>query len=397
MDNPLVSIIVPIYNAAQYLDQCITSIIEQTYRHLEIILVDDGSTDESAEICKKYVTKDLRVKYLFQPNKGVALARKNGTKLAAGEYVGFVDADDYIEPDMYKQLVDCCEDFDLVISQWYREDLAGTRCAFDKIAQGAYTTQEDMRFVLEHLVNVSSAGGKVSLQSGFAGYMWGKLFRKGLSQLVFENINENLSIGEDCDFTYRYFLKCQSVLVTDICGYHYRIHQSSAVHGPDIDCKYLKNTCELYLSLSSAFRAHPDCQVLLPQLQYKISMMLAKAPTKMGFCLESQNRTMVFPFINMLQGKRIALYGAGILGVTYMRQIKKWDVCQVSMWVDNNWEYYRREGRDVCSDNDLLDREYDYVVLAVPEKAEAEEIIQILKGRGIDKEKILWKEPLVIE
>ena len=397
MDCPLVSIIVPIYNAAQYLDQCITSIIEQTYKNLEIILVDDGSIDKSAEICQKFVTKDLRVKYLFQPNKGVARARKNGTKHAAGEYVGFVDADDYIEPDMYKQLVDCCQNYDLVISQWYREDLEGTRCAFDKIAQGAYTTQEDMKFVLEHLVNVSSAGGKVSLQSGFTGYMWGKLFRKELAQLVFENINENLSIGEDCDFTYRYFLKCQSVLVTDICGYHYRIHQSSAVHGLDSDCKYLKNTCELYLSLASAFTTHPDSQILLPQLQYKISMMLAKAPTKMGFCLESQNRTMVFPFINMLQGKRIALYGAGILGVTYMRQIEKWNICEVSMWVDKNWEYYRREGRDVFSDNDLLDREYDYVVLAVLENAEAKTISQILVDKGIDKKKILWKKPLIMD
>ena len=397
MENPLISIVIPIYNAAQYLDRCITSVLDQTYKNIEIILVNDGSSDGSAEICKEFAIKDVRIKSIDQHNQGVALARKNGAKHATGQYISFVDADDYIDRDMYKQLVDCCQDYDLVISQWYREKSAGSRRASDKIAPGAYTTQADMRFILEHLINVSTAGGKISLQSGFTGYMWGKLFKKELAQSVFENINEDLSIGEDCDFTYRYFLGCRSVLVTDICGYHYRIHQNSAVHGPDVDCKYLKNAYELYMSLASAFKTHSDYELLLPQLQYKISMMLAKAPAKMGFCSESQNRTIVFPFINMLQGKRIALYGAGILGVTYMHQIKKWDICQVRMWVDKNWEYYRREGRDVSSDNDLLDREYDYVVLAVLEKVEAERISQILVDKGMDKRKILWKEPFVIE
>lgn len=396
MKSPLISIVIPIYNAAQYLDCCITSVLEQTYKNIEIILVNDGSSDRSAEICKEFAMRDVRIKSISQCNQGVALARKNGAKHATGQYISFVDADDYIDLDMYKQLVDCCQDYDLVISQWYREESAGSRRASDKIVPGAYTTQADMRFILEHLINVSTAGGKISLQSGFTGYMWGKLFKKEMAQFVFENINENLSIGEDCDFTYRYFLGCRSILVTEICGYHYRIHQNSAVHSPDIDCKYLKNAYELYMSLASAFKTHPAYELLLPQLQYKISMMLVKAPAKMGFCLETQNRTIVFPFINMLQGKRVVLYGADKLGVTYMRQIREWNICEVRMWVDENWEYYRREGKDVYSDKKLLSEEYDYILLAVSGKQEAEKIIQALVSNGIESEKILWKNPFVI-
>ena len=102
--KPRISIIVPVYNAAPYLSVCIESILNQTYKDLELILINDGSKDNSGEICDDYALRDNRIKVVHKKNGGVSSARNAGLELATGEYVGWVDADDYIEPDMFEYL-----------------------------------------------------------------------------------------------------------------------------------------------------------------------------------------------------------------------------------------------------------------------------------------------------
>ena len=101
MEKHKISVIVPIYNVEDYLEHCIDSICAQTYRNLEIILVDDGSMDHSGQICDRYAALDTRITVIHQENKGVVAARKAGLQHAQGEYTGFVDGDDYLDPDMY--------------------------------------------------------------------------------------------------------------------------------------------------------------------------------------------------------------------------------------------------------------------------------------------------------
>ena len=101
----LISVIVPIYNVALYLEKCINSIIHQTYKNIEIILVDDGATDGSGAICDEYKNKDNRIKVIHKNNGGPASARKAGARIASGKYIGFVDGDDWIESEMYEKLL----------------------------------------------------------------------------------------------------------------------------------------------------------------------------------------------------------------------------------------------------------------------------------------------------
>ena len=110
--TPLVSVIVPIYNTEKYLDRCIKSIVNQTYKNLEIILVDDGSTDNCPSICDNWAKIDSRINVIHQKNSGVSAARNAALDLASGEYIGFVDSDDFIEPDMYSLLVQKSVDTD---------------------------------------------------------------------------------------------------------------------------------------------------------------------------------------------------------------------------------------------------------------------------------------------
>ena len=105
-----VSIIVPVYNAEKYLCECVDSILSQTLTDLEVILVDDGSADSSPVICDGYAERDKRVKAIHQKNSGAAAARNHGMNIAQGEYIAFVDSDDWIDADMYKRMVDTAEE-----------------------------------------------------------------------------------------------------------------------------------------------------------------------------------------------------------------------------------------------------------------------------------------------
>ena len=105
MEQPLISIIVPVYNAEQYLDKCVDSIVNQTYTNLEIILVDDGSPDNCGAICDEYAKKDSRIKVIHKSNGGLSSARNAGLDNSTGEYIGFIDSDDVIEPEMYEKML----------------------------------------------------------------------------------------------------------------------------------------------------------------------------------------------------------------------------------------------------------------------------------------------------
>ncbi|HEY8803664.1 MAG TPA: glycosyltransferase, partial [Clostridium sp.] len=104
MQNPLISIIVPIYKVEVYIRNCVDSILNQTYKNLEIILVDDGSPDNCGNICEEYSSKDKRIKVIHKKNGGLSSARNAGLDIASGEYIGFIDSDDWIEGDMYESL-----------------------------------------------------------------------------------------------------------------------------------------------------------------------------------------------------------------------------------------------------------------------------------------------------
>ena len=114
--TPLISIIVPVYKVEQYLHRCINSILAQTFENFELILVDDGSPDNCGKICDEYAQKDNRIKVIHQKNSGTIIARNAGIKIATGKYLGFVDSDDYIKPQMYEKLYNCIssDNYDIV-------------------------------------------------------------------------------------------------------------------------------------------------------------------------------------------------------------------------------------------------------------------------------------------
>lgn len=152
MKNPLISIIVAIYKVEEYLPKCIESILNQTYKNIELILVDDGSPDNSLMICNEYVAKDDRIKVISKENGGQATARNVGLDVAKGEYIGFIDSDDWGELEMYQMLYDTivAENADIVQCGWYKVEPIGQKvCPHKKYFKEVYTSDEGLEELIE--------------------------------------------------------------------------------------------------------------------------------------------------------------------------------------------------------------------------------------------------------
>ena len=191
-----VSIIVPIYKVEKYLNKCIDSILAQTFTDFELILVDDGSPDNCGKICDEYAEKDSRIKVIHQVNSGVSSARNTGLKTAKGKYVGFVDPDDYLEPEFYEKMTNLItrDDTDLVICG-VRKVFEDGKCAVEKLTNNKVSAQN----AINELFDVNGLNLRPSV--------WNKLFKTEMIGCF----DEKISVSEDLKFCVEYLLKCKNV------------------------------------------------------------------------------------------------------------------------------------------------------------------------------------------
>lgn len=217
--NPLISIIVPVYNTAAYLRRCLDSILSQTYGHWEAILVDDGSTDGSGAICEEYASRDSRFQVTHRPNSGVAATRNAGLDAATGEYIGFVDSDDWIEPDMFRSMVMA------ILSR--RADIAtcNVRIVYPNKTAIKKSTEEF------RVVDRDEAIGMIYEDKQLRSFLWDKLFRRSLFTVRFPEGR----IYEDIIVMLKLFAGAKRIVMLPEVFYNYRMRTSSIVHAMDLD------------------------------------------------------------------------------------------------------------------------------------------------------------------
>ncbi|MED5076040.1 glycosyltransferase [Geobacillus stearothermophilus] len=211
----VVSIIVPVYNAEAYLRDCVDSILSQTYKNIEVILVNDGSTDKSGMICDEYKGIDYRVKVIHQENSGPSVARNTGIDAATGTYIQFVDADDKVDPDMTRKLVEAMEQ---------RENIQLVVCGFNEtdgfmvsrnvpFIEGVYSKKEFLSFF-----------GRLY---SFIGYLWNKLYDTEFIRKFRIYFRENIDLGEDLLFNLEYLEVCNQIAIIKDQLYGYLVQQNS--------------------------------------------------------------------------------------------------------------------------------------------------------------------------
>lgn len=226
-DTCNVSVIIPVYNVELYLDKCVRSVLAQTLEGLEIILVDDGSTDQSGSMCDAYAAQDGRVRVLHLENGGPARARNRGIALAQGTYIGFVDSDDYVEPSMFEQLYETAERTGSDICMCgYAVDASGTIRPSVMDYKPLYTGSE----VKNGLLRRYYTGGHNGLYS-----MWNKLFRR---TMIVENsltVDESLRRGEDAWFVFDCLKVANVVSFFPETLYYYYQNPASIMHSLRVD------------------------------------------------------------------------------------------------------------------------------------------------------------------
>lgn len=220
----IISIIIPVYNAEKYIGRCLDSILKQTYTKLEIILVNDGSTDKSGEICDEYAEIDNRIHVIHKKNGGVSAARNDGICISTGEFIGFVDADDWCEPTMYEELMGA------VLSE--NADVA--RCNFYvnyNRTQKIFVSKGSDKQVVSGKQAISNAIDRDS-GVGFGEVIWNSIFNKNLvKQPDVIKFDTNMIMGEDTDWLFRVLMRSKSVvLVANPCYNYNKANEKSATH-----------------------------------------------------------------------------------------------------------------------------------------------------------------------
>lgn len=391
-EEDLISIIIPVYNVEKYLKKCLDSVLMQTYKNTQIILVDDGSTDCSGKICDEYAAENKNIICIHKKNGGLVSARKAGIASAVGKYTICIDSDDFIEKDMlsflHKKAIE--NDADVVFSNMIIEnEIYGTTSLMkSSIPIGVY----DMRIYDNPVYKqffVDDAG--LGIMNGICS----KLIRTDLYKKYQQMVPENIHCGEDAACIYPLLTAASVVSVTGGTFYHYIKRKDSILNKLHID--YMENWEKLFYFLKNNVHIKDDsinhlinqnlCVFINNRFIYGINRMLQ---TNNAMIVTSEKKIWSFPFDLVEKNSRVLIWGAGKVGKSFYKQLENSNYCICTAWCDTK----KTDNPCVKTINEINENQFDCVVIAVASEYTATEITNILieKFGSNIKKKIVWKK-----
>lgn len=382
----VVSVIVPVFNTAQYLRQCLDSLVNQTLRQIEIICIDDGSTDGSDEILDEYAAKYSSVKVIHKENGGVVSARRCGEAASNGEYIGYVDGDDWTDPEMFWQLYHCAikNRAEMVASGYYLEGNY-TSELYDGV-EGGFYGEEKIRNLRENAIYCMP-----KKEAGLRGSLCCKLFLKKLLERIRFQVPADMQMSEDKMQMLACILECRSAYVLKKAYYHYRINPASSTHSENPS--YLLCMDKVYQYIRKLY-SHPNFTAVMRRQAelYMIEILLAGINTRLGFGIRNLLWFDPYWLESIPAGSRIVLYGSGEAGRKCRTQLLE-KGCHVYVGcIDFGYAGLRDDILQIRSPEILSYTEYDYIVITVKNPAKAEQIRKGLEELGVEPERILWFE-----
>lgn len=444
--NDLVSVIVAIYKVERFIRKAINSILGQTYKNIEIILVDDGSPDDCPAICDEYKTMDKRIKVIHKENGGLSDARNAGIDIATGKYIAFLDADDILNENYIKVLHDLCETYDCDIAQ----------CDFLMINEESTLLKPQQNMMVD-VFDAKETMKNFCKEANIIKYWvaWNKLYRKEL----FDNIRYPLGrFHEDMFTSHKLLWKSRKTAVTNLYLYYYLQRNDSITGGKTniqgyidkieaikeemeffkdkgLHNEYLFMTQKYHFTISkeheklmqdlSYHKTHDTYREILNNLKTEAILtreaILKLSPEGMltkirsiypslsveekkyyekiyGLRIEKTFvSTFGFPIEKVGQNSKIALYGAGKVGQSFYDQINENNYGEVTVWVDNGWKNHVRLGLPVLPIDALFKYDFDKLIIAIQDEKVVEEVKDNLVDWGVDKDKIIAELPVPID
>lgn len=354
-----ISIIVPVYNKAAYLPKCLESLQVQTYQNIEVVLVDDGSMDSSAEVCQSFCARDARFHYLHQENGGQTAARKSGVEAASGAWVKFVDADDFVVPEMCEWLMkrQCETNADLVIStlQMWTEGKLGTA---KPIPTGTCSGVDAVRHLIEpRFFRFRVPNSVVSL-----------FCRKQSAQKALDSIDPRITFNEDFGCGIAMMIDATTIAFLPKVVYYYRQVPESYTHTHD------KSNVLMHKWLLEFLQPLLKKHGIGCEDAWVLDWTILRAFLLGGYEYFNDFDG-CYPFFSGKRGGRIAVYGAGVIGEEIVTKLTGFDIVG---WYDRNWKHYRAFGRSVDAPEKLSNRDCEDIIIAIQDPDVSEAVRQEL-------------------
>lgn len=370
MNDIKISVIIPVYNVEKYIRKAIKSVIEQTYRNLEIILVDDGSTDNSGLVCDEYTDIDKRIHVIHKVNGGIVSARKAGIEIATGDYAINLDPDDWIERDAYENVVKIIEDC--------RPDIVafGMKKEFDGfvenqpilLREGYYTKKEFWRSFCNK-VSVLPFFTQPILMSQCDKAVKTELFRKHEF-----NCSEKLKKNVDDATVFPILLDMKSIYIDSKCWYHYCVRKNSILWQTKKNDDDRYKILALHLINSYAeYGINSGCS--LDFLLYKLVHHLMLDTPELLF---ENEQFKIYP--QLFRGSKIIVYGKGVFANRLIKSIGEQNFCDIIANIDSN---------DIKKVNEIDNELYDYIVIAIFNSKIVLSVLKLLEDMKINKNKIV--------
>lgn len=380
--DDLLTVIITVYNVAPYISKCIESVIQQTYSNLEILLIDDGSTDGSGKLCDRY-TDDNRIKVYHRKNQGLVLSRKFGIEIASGEIIAFVDGDDWIDPDMYQVMVNKYieEKAEMVTSGLTYECCGQVSVLLDDIPEGMYKKTFIKTHILPQIMYNISTG-----KQGITASVCNKLFNRKILKEIIQNVDPQLTFGEDGVITYSIVPQVDKIVIIHQSWYHYEQHDGSMIR------RYEFASFEKIYRLKRCLTEEYEKLELENKMQMQINQYIKTfldAAIWNLYEVDLKGLNYLFPYAMVPKNSRIILYGAGAIGCSYWRCLSYETYAEVVGWVDRNYVELQKCGLPVESLEDAMARGFDYIVIAINDESAVNQVKDLLLANGVKEEQIV--------
>lgn len=384
-DSILITIVVPVYNSQNYLEKCIDSIVGQSYSELEIILVDDGSTDDSPTICDRYMQKDQRIKVIHKENGGLVSSRKAGVKEANGQYIVYVDGDDWIEKDRISRLV--CniieQKADMVYMSGHIKEFDGyTTIVKEDVVETVYTGKQIVDSLFSLIVDTNKCFKYKILCT-----LWGWAIKKELLQEKQMFVDDRLLMGEDYTCVWLCLLGSESVSIIKEFGYHYRQHSASITHNLS---KYESSRLKIWYQKLRGYLVSVNVPVhVMKAFNFVIIKTLMMSDYSL---LLKEKDTYLFPYLKVKRNSKIVVYGAGRIGYYLLKALENSKDYEVIGLIDRNVKEFPILKFPVKDIYEVTNMEYDYIVVAISDEDIAKEVKDGLRDIGVREGKIALME-----
>ncbi|WP_282042954.1 glycosyltransferase family 2 protein [Winogradskyella flava] len=382
--NPIkISVIVPIYRIEDYLPKCIESLLQQSFKDFELILVDDGSPDNCPKICDDYAKLDQRVKVIHKPNGGLLSARKAGLDAALGTHIAYVDGDDWVDhfylDTLYKLAV--ANDADLAVTGHFRE-FDGKIETVKPNNPGFYNEE---RIQSEILPNAIYNGE--FCEHGMSTYVWNKLFKKELLIKVLYDISNDVVMGEDAAITYSYLAISKQLVISKIPLYYYRQRHDSIVKSVEDPKTEYYRLGLLMNFLKTKLSQVLDKDNLDRQITYYLySQILVRSG---GLTYNQQKDSLFNPFLKTTKDSKVVVYSSGSFGQHILSTNLKTDYFKIIKWIDVDFHDLKIGENTVNPISSISNNEFDYLIIATINPSTHKSLKEELELMGIDSSKIV--------